>query len=127
MVKEEMIGEVDLDNSSIEINNEMMTTKELKSTIKSKIENGDFDVTLYANALKKLEKVLNNIEEVQLVLPLNVLNEYKSLAKKSSSTVESALRKGVTEYLIHHDKLEPEKDEDVAESSKGSKSKKKRK
>ena len=37
MAKKELIGDVDLDNSSIEINNKMMDTKELKSTIKTKI------------------------------------------------------------------------------------------
>ncbi|UCH88013.1 MAG: hypothetical protein JSV49_07005 [Thermoplasmata archaeon] len=110
------IGEVDLDKSSIEIGKEWMTTKELKSTIKTKIETGDFDVTLYAKALKKLESTLKSLEEVQLRMPVNVLNAYKNMADDESTSVESCLRKGVIEYLKHHDKLQPmdlEDDEDT--------------
>ena len=127
MSKDDIIGEVNLDNSSIEINSEWMTQKELKSAIKSRIDSGDYDVTLYADALKKLEKALKTLEDVQLRMPINVLNAYKDLAKDTSSSIESCLRKGVTEYLRYHDKLKPLDDVwEVETGPSGKKSKNKR-
>ena len=76
---------------------------------------------------KKLEKTLKNLEEVQLRMPVNVLNAYKDLAKNSSMTVESCLRQGVMEYLRHHDKLQPEDESSDESSEKKSKSKRRSK
>jgi hypothetical protein len=122
MTDEYEIGEVDIDGSRIEIDKKWHTTDELKTTIKSKIETGDYDVTLYANALKKLEITLNAIEEVQVRVPVSVLSAYQDLAKGSSTTVESCMRAGITEYLKHHDKLKP-LDENAVPSSKNEKKK----
>jgi hypothetical protein len=93
------VGDVDLEKSSIEINKKWLTSKELKSQIKTKIEGGDYDVTIYANALKKLEGTLKSIEEVQLRMPVSVIKAYRDLADDKSISLESCLREGVVEYL----------------------------
>ena len=121
MTDELEIGEVDIDGSSIELDSKWHTTDELKSTIKTKIESGDYDVTLYANALKKLESTLNAIEEVQVRVPVSVLSAYKDLAKGSSTSVESCMRAGITEYLKQHDKLKPLDEGDATPSKSGKK------
>ena len=126
MAKQDLIGEVDLDKSSIEIDSEWMTSKQLKSTIKDKIESGDYDVTMYANALKKLEKTLSSIEEVQLRMPMNVLKAYKNMAEDKDMSVESCLRKGVEEYLRSQDRLPSSDDDEERETKSGKKKSKKR-
>lgn len=126
MVDEVEIGEVDIDGSKIEVNAEWMTSKDLKSTIKTRIESGDYDVTGYATALKKLENTLKALEDVELRVPVSVLNAYKNIADDSSSSVESCLRKGLTEYLRYHNKLKPLEEAD-ADSGKRGKSQKKSK
>lgn len=112
MSDDNLIGEVDLDKSSIEVNNEWKTTEDLKALIKSQIESGDFDVTLYADALKKLEKTLKTLRKVKVRMPISVLNGYKEMADDTSKSLESCLRIGVTKYLEHHDKLKLSKDAD---------------
>jgi hypothetical protein len=126
----DLIGEVDLDKSTIEIDKESMDVGQLKKTIKSHIESGDYDVTLYATALKKLEKTLKTLEEVQLRLPVNVLTEYRKLAKSNSISIESCLRKGVTEYLQHNNKLQSlmedeDDEEDMPKKGSGKKGRRK--
>ena len=120
MTDEIDIGDVDIDNSKIEVNEEWLTSKDLKSTIKTKIEAGDYDVTAYATALKKLENTLKALEDVELRVPVAILNAYKDLASDDSATVESTLRKGLTEYLRYHNKLKPLEDIESEDENKGS-------
>jgi hypothetical protein len=40
-------------------------------------------------------------------MPVSILSAYQDLAEESSSTVESRMREGVTEFLKHHDRLKP--------------------
>jgi hypothetical protein len=86
---------INIEESKILLQDKWFTLNELKSNIKDKVNNDDFNVIPIASAIQELQEALDNITQTKLTLHVDLIASYKDVAKNSETTFENALREGL--------------------------------
>jgi len=95
--------DLNIDRECILFDGEWLSTDDLTTRIKEKINAGDFRVARHSMALQQLEETLANISAVEIKLTPEVLDTYQQLADFEERSVALVLRRALVYYLGSED------------------------
>jgi hypothetical protein len=92
---------INIEESKILVQDKWHSLNELKSNIKDKVNNDNFNVIQLISALQELQEALNNITQVKLTLHVDLISSYKELSNNSGTTFENVLRDALINRIEH--------------------------
>lgn len=100
------MSEIRMDDGTIQVGGEWLTTDDLAKRIQEKIQSGDTKFTNLAAALEELQTVLekSHILEVKLVI---TKDEYEKLRARGGEDDRESVRKAIMEFVGGSDQQEP--------------------
>ena len=94
-----MATEFDIDGEKMMFQGKMRSADDLKQRIKTKVEEGDFDVSEESEALKELNEYLVSLTEFKLKLTQDMLEALEKVSKKSDVTIGETIRRALADHI----------------------------
>jgi hypothetical protein len=91
--------QVDLDAERVLLDGQWWSAAELSSTMRARIEAGDFRVAPLATALERLEDALSKTVAVSVRVPPELHETFTRIAEVEAVPVTSVLRRALVLYL----------------------------
>jgi hypothetical protein len=117
---EKLLDGINLSGKKIRIDNTWYSSEELKETIKKMIDSGDYEISKYADSLKRIEKVIKEFQEVSVKIPVTTIESFEKRAKETSKPVEILYMQALINFIegpvkkdepVKKEPEEPKKDE----------------
>ena len=86
---------INIEDSTIMVEDKWYNVKDLKTVIKKKIDSDDFDIIPMATAIQDLSEAMKNITDIKFKLHSDVIKSYQELAKSNDTTFENLLREAL--------------------------------
>ncbi len=90
---------LDIDEGKIQFEDGWHSVEDLKAKIKESIDSGNYDVAEIATALKSLESVVEQTQEVQFKLLEDTAEKLQKVAEKRSVSIGAVIRDALASYL----------------------------
>ena len=74
---EKLLEGIDLDEMKIDIDDNWYTSDELKKMIKEKIDAGEYDLNEYTEALKRLDNVVKDFQDLNIKISKDVIESFE--------------------------------------------------
>ena len=101
---------IDVENRRVLVNGvEWKSMVELKEEIKKRVDSGDFNVVNLTVALKKLESIIEDYQEVTVKIHKDTLEDYQKSSKKIGISVETLLRNAIETYSPNAEEIKKER------------------
>jgi hypothetical protein len=96
---EKLLDGINLSGKKIRIDNTWYSSEELKDTIKKMIDSGDYEISKYADSLKRIEKVIKEFQEVSVKIPITTIESFEKRAKDTSKPVEILYMQALINFI----------------------------